>query len=279
MQRLYESTIDIAALLPAGSAGIDAGLTLTKIVQATAAGTIEAFAFETSEGGAELPADEAPLGVTGARTEAYVEIDHAVSVQEIEAAARGARALASRDGDFVLALLGTGTAFAAVRGDNVSHLGGTALGGGSFAGIARRIAPDMAYDAVIAAAARGDRTRADMMVSDAYPHGIGRIGGAMTAAHLSKHGDASRDDVLAALLNLHGENIAQIAASRAIIAQIPHLVLVGGFAHENHALVESLTAMAQLFGVKTEVAPHAGFAGALGAAIMAAGPATGESSG
>jgi activator of 2-hydroxyglutaryl-CoA dehydratase len=101
----------------------------------------------------------------------------------------------------------------------------------------------------------------------------------MTAAHLSKHGDASRDDVLAALLNLHGENIAQIAASRAIIAQIPHLVLVGGFAHENHALVESLTAMAQLFGVKTEVAPHAGFAGALGAAIMAAGPATGESSG
>jgi activator of 2-hydroxyglutaryl-CoA dehydratase len=91
----------------------------------------------------------------------------------------------------------------------------------------------------------------------------------MTAAHLAKDGDASLDDVLAALLNLHGENIAQIAASRAVISQVPHLVLAGGFAHENHALVESLTAMAQLFGVRTEVARHPGFAGALGAALIA----------
>jgi pantothenate kinase len=108
------------------------------------------------------------------------------------------------------------------------------------------------------------------MVADAYPDGIGRIGGAMTAAHLAKHGNASPDDVLAALLNLHGENIAQIAASRAIIAQIPRLVLAGGFAHENHVLVASITGMAQLFGVRTDVAPHPGFVGALGAAIIAA---------
>jgi activator of 2-hydroxyglutaryl-CoA dehydratase len=109
------------------------------------------------------------------------------------------------------------------------------------------------------------------MVSDAYPEGIGRIGGAMTAAHLAKRGDAALDDVLAALLNLHGENIAQIAASRAVIAQVPHLVLAGGFAQENHSLVASITAMTQLFGVRTDVAPHPGFAGALGAAIIAAG--------
>jgi activator of 2-hydroxyglutaryl-CoA dehydratase len=112
------------------------------------------------------------------------------------------------------------------------------------------------------------------MVSDAYPEGIGRIGGDMTAAHLAKAdrgsgGDASIDDVLAALLNLHGENIAQIGASRAIIAQIPRLVLAGGFAHQNAALVGSITAMAGLFGVQAQVAPHPGFAGALGAALVA----------
>ena len=91
----------------------------------------------------------------------------------------------------------------------------------------------------------------------------------MTAAHLAKRGDETQDDVLAALLNLHAENIAQIAASRAIIAQIPRLVLAGGFAHENAALVESITSMAGLFGVRVDVTPHPGFAGAIGAAILA----------
>jgi type II pantothenate kinase len=182
----------------------------------------------------------------------------------------GAKTLLAPAGDFVLALLGTGTAFAAVRGDKVSHLGGTPLGGGSFAGIARRIDATLTYLEMIAAAARGDRRNADLMVSDAYAEGIGRIGGDMTAAHLSKQGDASLDDVLAALLNLHGENIAQIAASRAIIAQPPRLVLAGGFAHQNPSLVSSITSMATLFGVQTQLAPHPGFAGAIGAAIAAA---------
>jgi type II pantothenate kinase len=274
--RLYESKIEMSGGLPAGATGIDAGLTLTKVVSATEAGELDAYAFETASSDAEVAVGEdAPTGVTGARADAYTSIEGATSWQEIEAAARGARSLAGEQGDFVLALLGTGTAFAAVRGDRATHLGGTPLGGGSFAGIAGRLAPEMTYEAWIAAAARGDRTRADLMVADAYPQGIGRIGGAMTAAHLAKAdvssgGDASLDDVLAALLNLHGENIAQIAASRAIIAQIPRLLLAGGFAHENHALVESLTSMAQLFGVQTVLAPHPGFAGALGAAMLAA---------
>ena len=267
MRKLYACTIDAPVALPDGATGIDAGLTLTKVVRASA-GRIEAFAFETGSATAS-DLGGGTLGVTGARGHVHASAGAIVS-QEIEAAAIGAKALLAADGDFVLALLGTGTAFAAVRGDRVSHLGGTPLGGGSFAGIARRIDPSLAYEAMIAGASRGDRTRADLMVSDAYPEGIGRIGGAMTAAHLSKQGDASLDDVLAALLNLHGENIAQIGASRAIIAQLPRLVLAGGFAHENAALVASITSMATLFGVQTQVAPHPGFAGALGAAIAAA---------
>lgn len=275
MRRLYESRIVLPALLPEGAAGIDAGLTLTKVVRASG-GTIEAFAFKTAaESVHDIPGRDPgqPLGVTGARAATYASLFGAVESQEIEAAARGARALLSCAGasDFVLALLGTGTAFAAVRGEKVQHLGGTPLGGGSFTGIARRIDPALTYEAMIAGAARGDRRRADVMVSDAYPDGIGRIGGEMTAAHLAKRGDETRDDVLAALLNLHGENIAQIAASRAIIAQIPQLVLAGGFAHENAVLVTSITAMAALFGVDVDLAPHAEFAGAIGAAILACG--------
>jgi activator of 2-hydroxyglutaryl-CoA dehydratase len=277
MRRFYESTL-AATGLPDGAVGVDAGLTLTKVVRARG-GAIDAFAVETSAApSGDLLTDmraDAPIGVTGARATIFAKAAPRIESEEIEAAVCGAVALLAGDGrapegDFVLALLGTGTAFAAVRGGNVSHLGGTALGGGSFAGIAWRIDPSLTYEAMIAGASRGDRTRVDTMVSDAYPDGIGRIGGEMTAAHLAKRGDASIADVLAALLNLHGENIAQIGASRALISRIPRLVLCGGFAHENPRFVESIAQMAGLFGVRVDLAPSPGFAGALGAAIIAA---------
>ncbi len=293
MRKLFTCALDVGVALPDGATGIDAGLTLTKVARASG-GRIEAFAVETDGVSLDEYVGGGPLGVTGARGAAYAR-EGAIVSQEIEAAANGAKALSGANEDFVLALLGTGTAFAAVRGEKaphpggVSHLGGTPLGGGSFAGIARRIDSSLTYEAMIAAASRGDRRRVDLMVSDAYPQGIGRIGGEMTAAHLAKAdrasadgasagrasadsasgGDASLDDVLAALLNLHGENLAQIGASRAIIAQVPRLVLAGGFAHENPALIASITSMATLFGVQTRVAPHPGFAGALGAAMAA----------
>lgn len=257
-----------AAWLPDGAAGIDAGLTLTKAVRASG-GRIEAWSQVTDD--ATFAVDGAAVGATGARS-AGVGGPRVVRSQEIEAAARGARAmLVAVDGEpFVLTLLGTGTAFALVRDAQVTHLGGAALGGGSFAGIARRLCADLAYDDVVAAAARGDRRNADVMVSDAYPEGIGRIGPDLTAAHLAKRGDASREDVLAALLNLHGESIGQIAAARARTVQAGRIVLAGGFAHGNAPLVTSISAMAGMFGVRTDSVPEPGYAGAIGAALIAA---------
>jgi type II pantothenate kinase len=273
-------TIDYPALLPEGSVGIDAGLTLTKTVRAHA-GRIDVSARETDTTSAADIASCDVVGVTGARSE-QIASARAVRSQEIEAAARGVAALMHVDArpladPWLLALLGTGTAFAAVRHEagalKVTHLGGTALGGGSFVGIARRIDPSLTYDALLAAAGRGDRRNADTMVSDAYAEGIGRIGPDLTAAHLTKPG-ASLDDVMAALLNLHAENIAQIAASRAVVAQMRRIVLAGGFAHENGPLIEGIIAMAGMFGIAVDLAPHPGFAGAVGAALIA-GDATG----
>jgi type II pantothenate kinase len=266
-ERLYEATIAAPPGLPSSGRGVDAGLTLTKIARVGADG-LHLYAVRTADGVHEFDdATMVALGITGARAPAF---QGAAPSQEIDAAARGVRALLPADtGDFMLVLLGTGTAFAGVRDGRVAHLGGTPLGGGSFTGIARAVHPPLTYGAMIAAASRGDRTRADIMVSDAYPEGIGRIGPDLTAAHLSKAG-GSLDDFLAALLNLHGEGIAQIAGQRALLQKLNRIVLCGGFAHENPVLVSSITFMAGLFGVSVQVAPHPGFAGAIGAMILAA---------
>jgi len=276
---LQPDTLRMPGLLPAGVVGIDAGMTMTKTARAVD-GAVDLRAQETAastNGGnwQQLRAGIAHVGVTGARASQVRLADGVVAVQEIEAAARGCTALLNADGrpgadEFLMGLLGTGTAFAAVRGGMVTHMGGTPLGGGSFNGIAGRIAPHLAYDELIATAERGDRRVVDTMISDVYPDGIGRLGPDLTAAHLSRKGAGSLDDFLAGLLNLHGENIAQIAAGRARVANLSRLVLCGGFVHNNPRLVESMAHMAGLFGLAVETVPAPGYAGAIGAALVAA---------
>ena len=277
---LEDDTLHISGLLPDGAAGIDVGLTLAKIARGTDDG-VELLVRPTTDAPEHLrvlaqPDDRAraPFGVTGARVERIDSHHAALRLQEIEAAACGVRKLFEAEAralpdHFVLALLGTGTAFALVRGGSATHLGGTALGGGSFTGLARRIDSGIGYAEMVAAAERGERRNVDLMVSDAYPEGIGRIGPDLTAAHLARSG-GSPDDVLAALLNLHGESIGQIAASRARIAGASDVVFAGGFAHNNPLLVASMSAMIGMFGITAEASPSPGFAGAIGAAWMAA---------
>ncbi len=265
-----------ATLLPHGVIGIDAGMTLTKVARAIDG----ELAFSVQETAAPRAANgwhgDTRLGLTGARlSDAALASGDVIRVQEIEAAARGVRALLDTegrlgDGAFVMALLGTGTAFAAVRDGVATHLGGAALGGGSFSGIASRVDPSLSYERMIAGAERGDRRNVDTMIADVYPDGIGRIGPDLTASHLAAARAGSLDDFLAGLLNLHGESIGQIAAARALTARLPRIVLAGGFGHNNPKLVSSIMAMAGLFGVGVETIPAPGFAGALGAALIAA---------
>jgi pantothenate kinase len=273
--------VPLSEVLPDGIAGIDAGMTLTKLVRRDGSAVTVDVRETARVADGDWPGvagSGARAGITGARSGAIRRGDAAVIVQEIEAAARGVNALLAAtsrlgDGAYLMALMGTGTAFAAVRGDDVRHLGGAALGGGSFSAIARRVS-GLTYAAAIEAAARGDRRRVDMMLTDVYPDGIGRLGGnaQLTAAHLAKDaGDASLDDFLAGLLNLHAESIGQIASQRATAAGLRRIVLAGGFVHGNDGLVRALTSMCALFGVSAEVSPAPGFAGAAGAALLAAG--------
>lgn len=269
-------------VLPEGAIGIDAGLTLTKVVHATADGVVldarETRTVFTDRGWSalrEAAQANGNVGVTGARIAVVPNPNEHVQVNEIEASARGIRALLEADGgrgdgEYLMAMLGTGTAFAIIRGDEVHHLGGTALGGGSFAGIAHRTDPSLTYEDMIARAERGERRNVDTMVSDLYPDGIGRVSAAMTAAHLAQRGQGSLDDFLAGLLNLHAENIAQIAASRARMADLARVVVGGGFAHNNSMMMDAFIKIAWMFGIKAEAVPAPGYAGAIGAALIAA---------
>ena len=271
---VWRGSIDSLIAFPEGIVGVDAGLTLTKAAWRADGDGVQLCAHLTgSPIDRRLPTGAGvKVAVTGAMSSGWNVAD--ATIPELDAGARGVRELmktqsTTAQGDFLLALMGTGTSFAAVRGDAVLHLGGTAMGGGSFAGLARRIDPSLSYGDMIGRAAVGERRNVDMMLTDAYPEGIGRLSGDdFTASHFAKHG-GSVDDVLAALLNMHGENIGQIAAGRARVAGLERVVVAGGFVHDNNVLSASLLSMIGLFGLTAQVAPYPGFAGAIGAAVLA----------
>lgn len=280
---VHADMLHLARLLPDGAIGIDAGLTLTKVVHATATGVLmdarETRTVFTDRGWSalrEAAAGDGHVGVTGAKIAVVPNPAEHLQVDEIEASARGVRALLEaegriEDGEFLMAMLGTGAAFAVIRGaDTVEHLGGTPLGGGSFAGIAHRVDPSLSYEEMITRAERGERRNVDTMVSDLYPDGIGRISADMTAAHLSQRGQGSLDDFLAGLLNMHAENIAQIAASRARMSDLPRVVVAGGFVHNNPSMLEMFIKIAGMFGIRAEAVTAPGYAPAIGAALIAA---------
>lgn len=269
-------------LLPEGAIGIDAGMTLTKIAHATPDGIVldarETRTVFTDHGWSAMrdaARANGRTGVTGAKIAVVPDPGEHVQVDELEASARGVIALLEAEGRlgddaFLMAMLGTGTAFAVIRGDEINHLGGAALGGGSFAGMAHRVDQSLTYEDMITRAERGDRRNVDTMVSDLYPDGIGRVSANMTAAHLAQRGQGSLDDFLAGLLNLHAESIGQIAASRARMADLTRIVVAGGFAHNNEAMMSMFKKIAGMFGISVDIVSAPGYAGAIGAALIAA---------
>lgn len=269
-------------LLPEGAIGIDAGMTLTKVAHATPDGIVldarETRTVFTDHGWSAMrnaARANGRAGVTGAKIAVVPDPGEHLRVDELEASARGVVALLAAehrlgDAPFLMAMLGTGTSFAIIRGNEIQHLGGTALGGGSFAGMAHRVDPSLTYESMITRAEHGDRRNVDTMVSDLYPDGIGRVSADMTAAHLAQRGQGSLDDFLAGLLNLHAESIAQIAASRARMADLTRLVVAGGFAHNNNVMMQMFGKIAGMFGISVETVAAPGYAGAIGAALIAA---------
>ena len=69
---------------------------------------------------------------------------------------------------------------------------------------------------------------------------------------------------------MHAENVAQIAASRARMANLQRVVVGGGFAHNNPTMMEMFTKIAWLFGIAAEAVPAPGYAPAIGAALISA---------
>ena len=269
------------------AAGVDVGATLAKAVLRGADGSLD-FRLGPARALDDLVrgiADAAPrsIGLTGGGAEAVQARLGGAGVRVNEFAAWGAGASAllrdqahSATGRHLVVSVGTGTSVMLADGLSTSRLGGTALGGGTVVGLGSALLGSHRFEEIVDLAARGDRRRVDLLVSDIYRAGEIPLPSDLTAANfgrLGRNGEKlpSREDLAHAIMGLVGENIALVCAGLSAAAQVPRIVFGGSTLRANPTLQEILGRITSAVGREPVFLREGEFAGALGSLLLAAG--------
>jgi type II pantothenate kinase len=276
--------------VPAASAqlGVDVGASLVKLAIRHRDGALELRSISLREFD-RIPREIAALapdcvGLTGGGSARLLERlpRGAVVANEFAAWGTGARAILRRAGDsfpdrFLLVSVGTGTSAILVTSDGADRIGGTALGGGTVAGLASALVGTADAGELAALARAGDRRRVDLQVAEIYTGGEAPLPREMNAASFAKLAERrtgpppTPGDLVRAVMGLVGENIALICGGLAISSGVDRIVYGGTTLQGNPVIGDILRAVAPAHGCAASILPDGAFPGAVGAMELAAG--------
>ncbi len=187
------------------------------------------------------------------------------TVSEIDAIGVGGTTLAEKT-DALVVSMGTGTAMVSVKGEDIRHVGGTGVGGGTLLGLAKHLLNVTRIETLEQMAAGGDLSHVDLTVGDLAGGPIGALPANATASNFGKlSSDASPQDKARALVNMIGEVIVVLSVTAARWCDQKDIVLTGKLLRIK-PLVERITATRMLFERQFIIPPHGEYATAIGAA-------------
>jgi type II pantothenate kinase len=172
------------------------------------------------------------IGVTGGLYRGLPEVldGHRLhQVDEMCALGWGGLAAAGTAAGLVVSA-GTGTAMVAAKGEDVTHVTGSAVGGGTLLGLSKLILGTADVKEIDRLALAGDASAVDIMLSEAVGGQVGRLPGDANAVNLGKvieGGEFRCEDLAAGLVRLVAQVIAVIAINAADAARLEHIILIG----------------------------------------------------
>jgi type II pantothenate kinase len=125
---------------------------------------------------------------------------------------------------------GTGTAMVAARKDDVHHVTGSAVGGGTLLGLSKLILGTDDPAEINRLALAGDAATVDIMLTEAVGGEVGRLPAKANAVNLGKldrENGFTRENLAAGLVRLVAQVIAVIAINAANAEGLADIVLVG----------------------------------------------------
>ncbi len=204
-------------------------------------------------------------GLWAERTDTKKLIAPCEFVNEFDATGTGAKVLSGRD-KLVVASVGTGTAYVAVDGDKITHIGGTGVGGGTLCGLGSLLGFDSA-EAVLKAALAGSLANVDLSIGDIQPDSD-FLDPRITAANLAKVSpNASKNDWAAGVTNLILQVVGSMGLFAAKAAGVSSIVTTGALVTSEAAQI-NFHNFQKVYDVEFLIPPHAECATAFGAALL-----------
>jgi type II pantothenate kinase len=263
--------------------GIDVGISTTKIVglkdgrvsapiRITAADPVTslygAFGKYLHDNNIKL-SDVQHVMLTGVGA-AYVQNDvYGVSTtktDEFIADGLGARYESGLERAMVVSM-GTGTSFVMCEGDNMRHIGGIGIGGGTLQGLSRIMLNTSDIKQVSALAMQGDIKHINLLIGDISAHPLPGLPMEATASIFARaQNDASKEDIACGIISMVLQSIGSAAVLAAQGIDCRDMVLIGNLSLLPQCK-DIFPALEKLYDVRFHIPKYSQFCTAIGAAL------------
>jgi len=207
--------------------------------------------------------------LTGVGATFFDEDIYGISTEKVDefiAIGYGGLCLSSMDEAFVVSI-GTGTAFVRATREEVMHIGGSGVGGGTLLGLSSLLLKKGDVDAILALAENGYAENVDLLVRDIIGHDIPSLPANLTAANFGNvKSTASEADIAVGIINMIIQTVGMLAAFVSKNDSIKTFILTGTLAELPQAK-EIFDAIGDIHGIKFMIPRNAVFATAIGAAV------------
>ncbi len=167
----------------------------------------------------------------------------------------------------IVVSMGTGTSFVQCDGDDIRHIGGIGIGGGTLQGLARVMLNTRDYKQIQSLAMQGDITRINLQIGDISTHPLPGLPMEATASLFSKaQYDARKEDIALGIIVMVLQTIGSAAILSSLNSGIKDFVLIGNLTLTPQCK-DVYPMLEKLYGVHFHIPKYAEFCTAIGAAL------------
>ena len=187
-------------------------------------------------------------------------------VEEFLADGLGARYESKLDHTIVVSM-GTGTSFVLCNGDEMRHIGGIGIGGGTLAGLSRMLLNTSDIKAVSALAMQGDIRNLNLRIGDISAEPLPGLPLDATASILAKaQSDASKEDIALGIISMVLQAIGSAAWLSSRGSDIRDFVLIGNLTLLPQCK-DIFPPLEKLYNIRFHIPKYSQYCTAIGAAL------------
>ena len=152
-------------------------------------------------------------------------------------------------------------------GDDIRHIGGIGLGGGTLMGLSRIMLKTDDIKQIVALALEGQISNIDVLIGDISPNPLPNLPKTATASLFSNaKANASREDIAMGLIGMVLQSIGSATILSSLESGIKDFVMIGNLTLLPQCR-EVFPAMEKLYGVRFRIPKYSEFCTAIGAAL------------